>query len=409
MTKDSMIHVVGGAYEEQCLRPQWHEVFGSAGRAASAIAAVAGSNLVDLHCYVDDLTQEVVAARCNLEGSHLSPTLVENTCSFRYHHGLDTPRIETPRTRYAPIQVRASQIIRFGMLEGEAIVHGGRVVYDPQNAMAPDIFQTNGSTAHELAVILNHREAALMTQLGSAAPEEQATAVLAQNSAQVVVMKRGPLGALVYDGGTFTTIPAYVSDNVWKIGSGDIFAGHFAYRWLHEGRSAVDSAILASQATALYCETSGFPLANSFESFGKPAVTTSPRYLAGHRPTVYLAGPFFTLAQLWLIDQARTNLQSFGLNVFSPYHDVGYGSADDVVELDLKGIHHSDIVLAVCDGLDSGTIYEIGYARAHGIPVIMYCENESSEDQKMMQGSGCILCTDYVSAIYKTLWTAIAR
>ena len=409
MTNESMIHVVGGAYEEQCARPQWHEVFGSAGRAASAIAAVAGPNLVELHCYVDNQTQEVVAARCTLEGSRLSSTLVERTCSFRYYHGLDTPRIEAPRTTYAPIDVRASQIVRFGMLEGEAIVHGERVVYDPQNALAPDIFQANGSTARELAVVLNHREAAAITHLGNAAPEEQAKAVLAQNSAQVVVMKRGPLGALVCDGGTFTTIPAYVSDNVWKLGSGDIFAGHFAYRWLHEGRSAVDSAILASQATALYCETSGFPMASSFESFDKPAITTSPRYRAGHRPTVYLAGPFFTLAQLWLIEQARANLQSFGLNVFSPYHDVGYGSADDVVELDLDGIHRSDIVFAVGDGLDSGTIYEIGYARARDIPVIMYCENESSEDQKMMQGSGCILCTDYVSAIYKTLWTAIAR
>lgn len=409
MNDDSTIHVVGGAYEEQCVRPQWHEVFGSAGRAASAIAAVAGSNLVELHCYVDDQTQEVVAARCSLDGSRLSSTVVERTCSFRYNHGLETPRIEAPRDRYAPIHVRANRIVRFGMLEGEAIVNGERVVYDPQNVLAPDIFRANGSTARELAVVLNHREAAAMTHLGDATPEELAKAVLAQNSARVVVMKRGPLGALVYDGCTFTTIPAYVSDNVWKIGSGDVFVGHFAYRWLHEGRSEADSAILASQATAMYCETSGFPMANSFEAFAKPAITASPRYLNGYRPTVYLAGPFFTLAQLWLVEQARANLQSFGLNVFSPYHDVGHGSAEDVVELDLKGIHRSDILFAIGDGLDTGTIYEIGYARARDIPVIIYCENESQEDQKMMQGSGCIICADYVSAIYKTLWAAIAR
>ena len=408
MSDESTIHVVGGAYTEQCVRPQWHEVFGSAGRAASAIAAVAGPNLVELHCYVDNQTQEVVAARCNLEGSRLSSTFVQRTCSFRYHHGLETPRIDAPRGRYAPIHVRGSRILRFGMLEGEAIVHGERVVYDPQNVLAPDIFQTNGSTARELAVVLNHREAATMTQLGDAAPAELAKAALAQNSAQVVIMKRGPLGALVYNGNTFTTIPAHASDNVWKIGSGDVFGGHFAYRWLHEGRSSVDSAILASQATALYCETSGFPTASSVESFAKPAITTSARYLAGYRPTVYLAGPFFTLAQLWL-EQARANLQSFGLNVFSPYHDVGHGSADDVAKLDLEGILRSDVLLAIGDGLDSGTIYEIGYARARDIPVIMYCENESPGAQKMMQGSGCVLCTDYVTAIYKTLWTAIAR
>jgi hypothetical protein len=247
-----------------------------------------------------------------------------------------------------------------------------------------------------------------MTTLGDASAEELATAVLAQNAAQVVVMKRGPLGALVYDGVDFTMIPAYASDNVWKIGSGDVFVGHFAYRWLHEGRSAADSAIMASQATALYCETSAFPTTRSYESFAKPAITSSRRYLDGRRPTVYLAGPFFTLAQLWLIEQARTSLQGFGLTVFSPYHDVGYGSAGDVVEQDLEGIRKSDIVFAIGDGLDSGTIYEIGYARALDIPVIVYCENESVEDLKMMQGSACIVCADYVSAVYKTLWTAVA-
>jgi nucleoside 2-deoxyribosyltransferase len=140
-----------------------------------------------------------------------------------------------------------------------------------------------------------------------------------------------------------------------------------------------------------------------------PAIIASQRYISGFRPTVYLAGPFFSLAQLWLIEQARANLQSFNLNVFSPYHDIGPGSADIVVEKDLEGIRKSDIIFAIGDGLDSGTIYEIGYARALSIPVVMYCENESNEDQKMMEGSGCILCSDYVSAIYKTLWAVMAK
>lgn len=391
------------------MRPQWHEVFGSAGRAASAIAAVGGENLVELHCYVDSRTQEVVAARCRLEGVVLSDTFVGRVCSFHYHHGLESPRITAPASRYSALRVKAKHIVRFAMLEGDAVVEGGRVVYDPQSAERPELFQANGSTASELAVVLNHREAVEMTRLVSNSPEDLVKAVLSQNSAQVVVLKCGPLGALVYDGETFTRIPAYASGNVWKIGSGDVFVGHFAYRWLHEGKAAVESALLASQATAIYCDTGGFPLPGSLKSFSMPEVTASQRYLKGYRPTVYLAGPFFTLAQLWLIEQARENLQSFNLNVFSPYHDVGHGSAEDVVEQDLEGIRQSDIIFAIGDGLDSGTIYEIGFARALGIPVVMYCENESSEDQKMMEGSDCILCSDYVSAIYKTLWAVMAR
>jgi hypothetical protein len=36
----------------------------------------------------------------------------------------------------------------------------------------------------------------------------------------------------------------------------------------------------------------------------------------------------------------------------------------------------------------------------------MYCENESEEDKKMMSGSGCVMCKDYTTAIYTTLWEA---
>jgi nucleoside 2-deoxyribosyltransferase len=120
-----------------------------------------------------------------------------------------------------------------------------------------------------------------------------------------------------------------------------------------------------------------------------------------------LAGPFFTLAQLWLIEQVRDALMKFGLQVFSPYHDVGHGSADDVVGLDLDAIRGCDLLFAIGDGLDSGTLYEIGYARALDKPVVLYCENESQDSQKMMLGSGCTLVSDYVSAIYKTIWAAV--
>ncbi|MDP9649678.1 PfkB family carbohydrate kinase [Paraburkholderia caledonica] len=402
------INIVGGAYEEQCLKPQWHEVFGSAGRAASAIAAFADPDLVTLHCYVDRLTEPVLAARCALEHSHLVSVPVERVSSFRYHHGLATPSIDAPTTRYEPIRLHASHIVRFGMLEGDAIVHGNQVVYDPQSAHTPPVFQANGSTASRLAVVLNQREALSMTGLAGASAEELAKAVLVSNQAEVVVIKLGPLGALTYDGSQYQLIPPYASDNVWKIGSGDIFVSHFTYRWMHEQRPVSECALLASQATSQYCDTGGFPTPATFGQSARPAITPSQRFLGGHRPVVYLAGPFFTLAQLWLIDQARANLQSFGLEVFSPYHDVGHGSADDVVELDLDGIRRSDIMFAVGDGLDTGTIFEIGYARARDMPVVVYCENESSENQKMMQGSGCIMCADYVSAIYRTLWTAIS-
>jgi len=121
---------------------------------------------------------------------------------------------------------------------------------------------------------------------------------------------------------------------------------------------------------------------------------------------VYLAGPFFTLNQLWLVKQARTDLRSLGLEVFSPIHDVGGGSPEAVVQPDLAAIKGADILFAIVDGLDPGTVYEIGYARSQGKPVVVYSENETNEDLKMMIGDGCIMQSDYATAIYHTVWEA---
>lgn len=408
MTDVAQMDVVGGAYEEWCLRPSWHEVFGSAGRAASAIAAMVGPNKLTLHCYADARTTPVLEARCALEGTRLVSTVVPATCSFRYIHALHRPEIERPHSAYPSIVVKAESILRFGMLEGDAVVHGKRVVYDPQGIVSTEPFNANGSSARELFVVLNEREALAITQLGEGATAlELARATRTLQSACGVVLKRGPLGALVLDGDEWVEVPAFQTDTVWKIGSGDVFASIFALNWAMEGRGASDSAFRASLATAVYCDGRGFPELSMLDVFPAKPIQASARWKAGRRPRIYLAGPIFTLAQLWLVEQARENLRGFGLEVFSPFHDVGYGSADDVVQLDLEGIHVSDLVFAIADGLDSGTIYEIGYARAHGKPVVVYCENESSEDLKMLEGSDCLLCKDYVSSIYRALWTAM--
>jgi len=400
--------VVGGAYEEWCLRPSWHEVFGSAGRAASAIAAMSDDVKRTLHCYADARTAPVLEARCALEGTRLVATAVAATCSFRYTHALHRPEVEGPRSTYTPIVVKSEAILRFGILEGDAVVHGKRVVYDPQGGLTGSPFNSNSSSADELFVVLNEREARATTGLGGdTTPYELAHATRALHAARGVVLKRGPLGALVLDGDDWSEVPAFQTDTVWKIGSGDVFAAHFALGWATQGRSAADSALRASLATAVYCDGRGFPTPAMLDAFPAKPVQASERWKAGRRPRVYLASPIFTLAQLWLVEQARESLRGFGLDVFSPYHDVGYGSADDVVQLDLEGIHISDLVFAIGDGLDSGTVYEIGYARAQKKPVVVYCENELSEDLKMFEGSNCVLCKDYVTSIYCALWTAM--
>jgi hypothetical protein len=72
------IHVVGGVYREYCVHPRWNDVFGSAGRAALAIANV-GTEVV-LHGYLSELAlRELTDKGAWLSGFSVSQTKVENS------------------------------------------------------------------------------------------------------------------------------------------------------------------------------------------------------------------------------------------------------------------------------------------------------------------------------------------
>lgn len=397
--------IAGGIYREVCLRPQWDEVYGSAGRAASAVSKLGGR--VELKGYLDSDLQPIVQARAAEEGFGLSCTELSRSAAFFYIHGLSVPSILWPE-KQPDLQVTAGKVLRFGMLEGTAVVDAEYAVFDPQNVIRPEAFAQNGSKAKHLALVLNRYEAVQLLGDVEQEPIKIAKRLAQKQGAEVVVLKMGPKGALVYHQDKHQWVPAYSTSRVWKIGSGDQFAANFAYAWMEERRPPVEAAERASRATAFYAQYRGYPSSAELDSFRPAPLRVSDAYKDGRVPTVYLAGPFFTLGQLWVIEQARNCLRDMGLNVFSPYHDVGHGPADRVVRQDVEGIHKSDVVLAIGDGLDSGTIFEVGYARARGIPVVFYAENESQEDLKMMEGTDCFLRDDFVSAIYQTVWAAVS-
>jgi hypothetical protein len=208
------------------------------------------------------------------------------------------------------------------------------------------------------------------------------------------------------------TVPAFWTDAVWKIGSGDFFAARFAYEWLARGEHPKTAAERASLATAWYCANRGdlTPGAPSDGDAALQPIRPSSRVVAGYTPTVYVAGPFFTLAQRWLVDEARSQFRSMHLKVFSPIHDVGEdGPSEDLATHDLKGIDGADVVFAIADGFDPGTVFEIGYARAHDKPVVVYAENERERHFTMFDGSGCHRTDDFVSAVYATVWSGLEQ
>jgi nucleoside 2-deoxyribosyltransferase/sugar/nucleoside kinase (ribokinase family) len=398
-----MIVVVGGTYRERCVQPRWDALYGSAGRAAAALSYVHDTQLVT---YVGDDSRrelEVLARTCGAAGFNLDAHTIPATISFDYVHPLSVPVIQPPPQllkHAAPLAARGDVVLRFGMMEATAVVEGDRVVYDPQSAYAPEPFRKNGSVAGSLAIVANGYEVQLMTS--DVDPERGGRAILATEGAEVVVVKRGSLGAMVLTAkGARFDVPAYRTPSVFSIGSGDMFAAAFTLFWAVESLPPAEAAELASRATARYCAS------QAVELLPKAALSVLPyTALAPKSGKVYLAGPFFTLPERWLIEEARTHLRAMHLDVFSPVHDVGLGPADKIAKADLAGLDGCDRVLAIIDSADPGTLFEVGYARALGKPVVALTETLTEEKKKMFAGSGCTCTDDFATALYLTAWAA---
>jgi nucleoside 2-deoxyribosyltransferase len=274
-------------------------------------------------------------------------------------------------------------------------------VYDPQSVLNPEHFGVNGSKAQRLAVIANFAEARKLTATSDI--DSAGMKLLKDSGAEVVVIKRGSFGAAVFSNSSRIDVPAFRTKSVWPIGSGDVFVACFAEKWF-EGSSAADAATHASLCTASYCETRSLPV----EEYVEPIAIDADESVR-QNSYIYLAGPFFSIAERWLVNQVRESLLGQHLNVFSPFHDVGHGSASKVVSADIDALEKSTCMLALLDGLDTGTSFEIGYAVKRGIPVVVLVESEREEDMKMLMGTGCSLTSDLATAVYLTSWNAITK
>jgi len=394
----SAITVSGGVYHERCIWPDWDQIYGSGGRAAAALSGHVDHVTLRTYARADtaDRFKSYVAATY---GFTFAPIDASQTISFEYVHSLSVPAIRpAPALIHinAPIDIKDAVVLRFGMMEGSAHVEAERCVYDPQSAFCPEPFGQNGSKAHRLAIVANRSE---VMALGREVDLISSAQALLKDGAEIVVVKSGVAGAIVVDSTGTTSVPAFQTKPVWTIGSGDVFAAIFASIWGVHGMSSVEAARFASRGVAQYVSSMALPI---------PSMTTlsqSPLPEAtavGGR--VYLAGPFFTLGQRWLVDEARRSIKEFGMEVFSPVHDVGPGRAEEIAPADLAELDQCDAVFAILDGLDSGTLFEIGYARARGKPVYALAQTVSEEDLKMVTGSGCTVFDDLVTALHHVAW-----
>ncbi|QSV13779.1 PfkB family carbohydrate kinase [Photobacterium ganghwense] len=402
------ITIIGGTYFEDCSYPRKRLHRGSGGRAACLLSnwnldvELHTANGPELASSFDDLALHFRFKLCAVRKT--------SDISFRYRHPLSSPQIYgdlSNKVKY-PSAITTNKALIFGMLEERPLVNAQKAVYDPQDGCNAERFSSNGSRADELAIVVSHSEGKKLT--GHDTPEVIAEYLLKEDNAKVAIIKCGPIGALVATSEKKEWVRAFPTDSVFKIGSGDVFSSAFSFEWLINDRDPFTAAWFASRVTAEYVDNASDRIdISTIDKLREEAASAHKQHSDSPKRAIpesqiYLAGPFFNTAEQWRIDEAREALLDMGFNVFSPIHDVGEGDINYVATSDLVALDNSDIVLAMLDGLDCGTIFEVGYARAQQKPVIVVAESIDNKDLTMIIGSGCILTRDFSAGIYKTCW-----
>lgn len=398
------VSIVGGTYREICNASLgWNHVYGSGLRATLLFKAFHDYNRITFHSCCHS-TRESIIYKYGDETLNFDLQDGEDVL-FNYEHPFRVSAIE-PRPDFLyenrkNIAVTDENILVYGMLDAEFHVNAKKAVYDPQTSIMPTLF-TQCSKAEELVYVLNMGEAKVISEAEEI--KDICNFFFSHEKCFALIIKDGANGAYVFcdkdDEGTL--IPVYKTNHVFTIGSGDIFTATFSHHWF-KGEGLVESAIEASKAAACYSDCGGDidKIPTLLEDFSFPSLKPVSK-----RGQVYLAGPFFTFGQKWIINEFYFSLRSEGMNVFSPLHCVGIGEPKDVVEPDLRGLNDSKVIMAVLDGTDPGTVFEVGYAIAKGKKVVAYVENTNYHSLTMLLGTGCDIEKDFTTAVFKACWYA---
>ena len=408
------ISFVGGVYKENCAWPANYEVLGSAGRAALCVVQLDSSTKVELISSFSN--EEMVELKERFVGREVSVTNYEQptTYLFSYDHPLSEPVVEPKLTNETEVQkleldgFDGKQVVMFGMIEKDVKIKCKSVIYDPQNSASPKLFSANGSLADELIYVLNRDELGKYYVESNGAEEydieRMASWLLDKEGASAVIVKCGARGAFVFtakEGGKW--LCSYRAKKVSPIGSGDSFVAAFAYYYFVRRFDAFKSANLASVATSFYVEHSMMISDKQLAQYQVNLVANALEN-ESNKKNIYLAGPFFNMGQMWLINQSKIAIEKFGMSVFSPYHELGIGPAEVVAQAVIKAIDECDVLYALFDDHDPGTLFEIGYAIKAGKKVVIYTEQNNDEHLKMFEGTGCEIIRDFATSIYTLSW-----
>jgi hypothetical protein len=381
--------VAGGLYRELCDFPAWDEMFGSGGRAAAAVSRQSPGST--LHTYVSGHENKGVDALRAL-GVIVSTIPSDVAVAFAYFHPLSRPHIE-PRPGHILQQkamlVHGAAVLRFGFLEGDAVVHAKCAVYDPQTSHDPAPFNFNGSKAESLALVLNELE--LRTASGVDDLTEGAARLMQDQKADVVIAKGGANGALVFvHGQDPVSVPAYRSSRVFKIGTGDVFSALFALHWAERGLSPHLAADLASRSVSAYCSTMQLPLPDG-------ATETSVPLAVGIHGWVLLKGNGSTIGRRFALEEARFHLGGLGVEVHCP----------QLKALRPTPVTRPSALLLVADGMTQEQCTAALADIPSGMPVVVLDECHVLAGVVEVEHPGIVVVDDFVTAVYFAAWASV--
>jgi hypothetical protein len=190
-------------------------------------------------------------------------------------------------------------------------------------------------------------------------------------------------------GGATVEIPAYRSERVFKIGTGDVFSSVFALEWAERKQPAFLAAERASLSVAAYCASGILPLTSNAQTPREPVTLQEA-------PMVLLEGAVDTIGRRFVMEEARSSLLELGASVACP-------ALDGASMIDPASIMSA---LVIGEGLLGDLPSRLQYLESAGISIVLLDEPRTTSISA--QGR-CRVTDDFTSAIYFALWATCAQ
>jgi sugar/nucleoside kinase (ribokinase family)/nucleoside 2-deoxyribosyltransferase len=421
--------VIGGIFRE--LVPGVGRRAGGSGFVAALTSAALGAD-VALVSYVGEYDRQSALGPLRRAGVDVANVEVVPGASGVFSFA-DLVDRRAPRPGYRPAEElptpehimrevpTAPVVLAFGFPDfdpfpwmASALREGGVLLWDRQGWLSRDIDRLRLAQlpAQHRIYVANAEEMRVVANRGT---YREALAEQPAAGFDAALIKCGRWGTLALDTDRIDFVPAFPVEAVSVIGSGDCFGGAVAAR-LAAGDSLGEAATVGAAAASLFVERAGNALPATLPEAVREVLDTRPRSAVNpaalERVVAYLAGPWFTVAETLLVDELEAVLENMGMTVISPRRDIGELPADPSPEevlrtgqRDYEAIDDCDLLVAVLDGDDPGTLMEVGYAAKAAKPIIGLSSRTGGRVQPMREAANVRVAKTIPELIHEvTMW-----